>query len=302
MLTSQIYDFYYNNYRNINILIYNILQSYFSTAIFCFWSSKQIWLISLKILGQMNNINEYFLNRRTVRQYSQREVSQELLTSLIEQAAHAPTTGNMQLYSVIVTRSDNGKRALAPTHFNQPAVLGASVILTFCVDFNRFKLWCNANDATPGFDNFQSFMSAVLDTALFAQQFNTIAEMNGLGCCYLGTTTYNAPQIAKLLELPKNVVPLTSITVGYPEGEPTISDRIPVAGIIHNETYHDYTIDDIRHIYSEKEAREDSKKLIAENGKRTLAQVFTDVRYPRNNNELFSRIYIDFIKEQGYEI
>ena len=167
-----------------------------------------------------------------------------------------------------------------------------------------------------GYNNYQHMASLISTTSTFLilkqnpditsfdlpQQFNTIAEMNGLGCCYLGTTTYNAPQIAKLLRLPKSVVPLTSITVGYPEEESPSSDRIPVGGIIHNETYHDYSIDDIRHIYSEKEVREDSKKFIAENGKRTLAQVFTDVRYPRNNNELFSRIYIDFIKEQGYEI
>lgn len=243
---------------------------------------------------------EYFVNRRTVRRYSDRPVTDALLNELIEAASHAPTTGNMQLYSVIVTRSEEGKRALAPTHFNQPSVMGASVVLTFCADFNRFVKWCECREAEPGYDNFQSFMTAVLDTTIFAQQFCTIAEMNGLGCCYLGTTTYNAPQIAEILGLPSRVVPVTTLTVGYPEGETEVSDRLPVDAIIHNERYVDYSPERIDAIYADKEAREDSRRFVEENGKKTLAQVFTDVRYTREANETFSKIYRDFIASQKF--
>ncbi len=242
----------------------------------------------------------YFANRRTIRKYTAQEVSDELLQEMIELASHAPTTGNMQLYSVVITRSAEGKRALAPAHFNQPAVTGCSVVLTFCADYNRFEQWCKASDATPGYNNFQSFITAFLDAALFAQQFCTIAEMRGLGCCYLGTTTYNAPQIAKTLGLPDRVVPVTTLTVGYPDGESQMSDRLPVEGIVHYESYGDYDEKKIKSLYAEKEDREDSKRFVAENGKETLAQVFTDVRYTRDSCEYFSRIYKDFITEKGY--
>ncbi len=245
-------------------------------------------------------MDKYFSERRTVRRYSGREVSDELLNELLEAASHAPTTGNMQLYSVVVTRSQEGKEALAPTHFNQPTVKGCSVVLTFCADFNRFVKWCEASDAVPGYDNFQSFMTAVLDTALFAQQFCTIAEMRGLGCCYLGTTTYNAPQIAEILNLPDRVVPVTTLTVGYPDGEAPLSDRLPIEGIIHHEKYSDYDAGSIKALYAEKETREDSRRFVAENGKKSLAQVFTDVRYTREANEAFSKIYRDFIESKGY--
>ncbi len=245
-------------------------------------------------------MDKYFSERRTVRRYSGREVSDELLNELLEAASHAPTTGNMQLYSVVVTRSQEGKEALAPTHFNQPTVKGCSVVLTFCADFNRFVKWCEASDAVPGYDNFQSFMTAVLDTALFAQQFCTIAEMRGLGCCYLGTTTYNAPQIAEILNLPDRVVPVTTLTVGYPDGEAPLSDRLSIEGIIHHEKYSDYDAGSIKALYAEKETREDSRRFVAENGKKSLAQVFTDVRYTREANEAFSKIYRDFIESKGY--
>lgn len=247
-------------------------------------------------------IDKYFTDRATVRDFSDREVSPVLINEMLEAAAYAPTNGNMQLYSVIVTRDGARKRLLAPTHFSQPASVGANVLLTFCADFNRFVKWCEASDAKPGYDNFQSFMSAVFDTIILAQQFCTIAEKEGLGTCYLGTTAYNAPQIAEILELPERVVPVITVALGYPASEPQKSDRIPASAFIHDEVYKDYTPESIKEIYAEKESREDSRQFIEENGKQTLAQVFTDVRYPKDTNEIFSKIYLDFIRKQRFDI
>lgn len=243
---------------------------------------------------------DFFETRRTVRRYSDRKVDDELLESMIKAAAQAPNTGNMQVYSVVATRSAEGKKVLAPAHFNQPSVEGCSVVLTFCADFNRFEHWCRINDAKPGYDNFQSFMWAVIDATIFAQQFCTIAEMYGLGCCYLGTTTYNAPQIAEALGLPDRVVPVVTLTVGYPEGDTQVSDRLPVGAILHQEKYQEGSDDMIRAAYSEKEALEESRRFVAENGKENLAQVFTDVRYTKDANEYFSKVYFDFIAKQGF--
>lgn len=244
--------------------------------------------------------HDYFSSRRTIRRYTDRPVSDELITSLLERASHAPTTGNMQLYSVIITRDAEAKQRLAPAHFNQPTVTGCQAVLTFCADYNRFVKWCEASDAVPGYGNFQSFMTAVIDTVILAQQFCTLAEMEGLGCCYLGTTTYNAPMISDALGLPSMVVPVTTITIGWPADPGEVSDRIAPEAFIHSERYADYTPERIRAIYAEKEARDDSKRFVAENGKQTLAQVFTDVRYTRPAAEHFSRIYLAHILSQGF--
>ena len=243
----------------------------------------------------------FFLNRRTYRQYANEVISDEIIGQMLTEASHAPTTGNMQLYSVVTTRSQEGKEKLSPAHFNQPSVKGCDVVLTFCADFNRFVHWCEVSGAIPGYDNFQSFMTAVLDVTIFAQQFCTIAEMRGYGCCYLGTTTYNAPQIADALDLPKRVVPVITITLGVPMGDAPKSDRLPLDAILHEEVYQDYTEDQIKVLYAEKEAREDSKRFVEENNKQSLAQVFTDVRYTKQANETFSKIYIDFIRNSKFE-
>lgn len=248
----------------------------------------------------MERINEYFESRRSIRNYAQRPVDPKLIERLLKAASQAPTTGNMQLYSVIATRSAEGKARLAPAHFNQPAVTGCDVVLTFCADYNRFAKWCRASDTEAGCRNFQSFMTGVLDTVIFAQQFCTLAEMAGLGTCYMGTTTYNAPAIAEALGLPTLVVPVVTLTVGWPEGDSEVSDRLPVESFLHKERYADPSDADVRKFYAEKEAREDSKRFIAENNKKTLAQVYTDVRYTRKDAETFSRIYEDFINAQGF--
>lgn len=243
-------------------------------------------------------MNDFFINRRSVRNYSKRDVDDKMLREMLREAAQAPTTGNMQLYSVIVTRSDEGKAALAPAHFGQPAVTGAAVVLTFCADFNRFVKWCEASDAKPGYDNFEMFMCAVLDTAIVAQQFVTIAEMRGLGTCYMGTTTYNAPQIGAALQLPKLVVPVVTVTVGWPEGETEVSGRLPLDSFVFEEKYVERTPGEIRAFFAEKEERDGH--FARENGKETLAQVYTDIRYTRADAEHFSRVYRDYIEQQGF--
>jgi nitroreductase len=237
------------------------------------------------------NLNGYFTSRRTVRRFSDRAIDPELLSQLVEEASHAPNTGNMQLYSVVVTRSPELRRQLAPMHFNQPCVMECRALLTFCIDMNRFARWCDVSDAEAGFDNLQMLMAAAIDCSMFAQQFNTAAEMRGLGGCFLGTTAYNAEAIAKALECPDGVVPLIALALGYPCDdalESPAQDRLPVEAVMMSEKYRRFTDEDLRRLYAEKEARDDNRRFVAENAKSTLAQVFTQVRYPRESNEAFS--------------
>lgn len=246
--------------------------------------------------------SNYWTSRRTIRRYTTTPVPETLIKDLLYKASFAPTTGNMQLYSVVITCNPEVKKKLATPHFNQPQVESCSAVLTFCADLNRFSKWCELRNAVPGFDNFQSLVAAFLDTALLAQQFNTLAEQNGLGCCILGTTTYNAEEIANILQLPSLVIPVTTITVGYPAEDPALVGRLPISSFIHEDQYKDYTAQAIDDYYKEKESREDSKRFVEENKKQTLAQVFTDVRYPGETSRLFSQRYIDFIRKSGIEI
>src|SRR5574344_2593165 len=240
------------------------------------------------------------INRRSIRKYSSRDITDELLNRLLLESERTQTMGNLQLYSVVVTRSEEGKKKLAPAHFNQPMVTEAPVVLTICADFHRTSEWCNQRQAAPGYGNFLSFINAAIDALLFTQTFCNLAEEEGLGYCYLGTTVYCPQMIIDALKLPKLVMPIATITLGWPDENPPVSDRLPIEAIVHNETYHDYTSDDIDHLYIYKENLKENKDFVMLNKKETLAQVFTDIRYTKRDNESMSAGIIDTLKRQGF--
>ncbi|MBD9299342.1 MAG: NADPH-dependent oxidoreductase [Prevotella sp.] len=239
-------------------------------------------------------------NRTSIRKYSSREVSDELLNRLLEEAERTPTMGNLQLYSVVITRSEEGKKALAPAHFNQPMVTGAPVVLTICADYRRTTLWAENRKAHPGYDNILSFMNAATDALLFTQTFCNLAEEEGLGTCFLGTTVYMPKMIIDTLKLPKLVMPVATITLGWPDEQPALSERLPLRSIIHQEAYEDYTPEKIDDFYAEKENLEVNKEFVRINHVETLAQVFTDIRYTKKDCETMSKGFLDALKNQGF--
>lgn len=236
----------------------------------------------------------------SVRRFKDKRIQPEILESIIYSGSKASTTGNMQLYSVVISETIEDKSKLIPFHFNQMVARNAPVLLTVIADYNRFTKWCTLNSAQPGYDNFISFFTAVIDALLFAQNLCLAAENYGLGICYLGTTTYNAREIINVLNLPKLTFPVTTIALGYPSETPEYVDRIPVEGIIHKSKYKEYTDKTINDLYSFKENLGSSKKFISENKKETLAQVFTDIRYKKADNEIFSEKMLDIMREQGF--
>ena len=238
--------------------------------------------------------------RRTIRKYAQKPVSDALLNRLMAEASRTQTMGNLQLYSVVVTRSEEMKQRLAPAHFNQPMVTEAPVVLTICADFNRTSFWAKSRQAEPGYDNFLSFINAATDALLYTQTLCNLMDEEGLGYCYLGTTVYQPQQIIDILQLPKLVMPVATLTVGWPDENPALSDRLPLESFVHQETYHDYLGMDIDRYYEAKENLEENRNFVKINHKETLAQIFTDIRYTRKDNEAMSEGLLDTLKKQGF--
>lgn len=238
--------------------------------------------------------------RRTIRKYTQQPVSDELLNRLIEDAARTQTMGNLQLYSVVVTRSQAMKEMLAPAHFFQPMLTEAPVVLTVCADFRRTTDWCLQRQATPGYDNALSFLNAATDALLFAQTFCCLAEEEGLGICFLGTTIYQPQAIIAALELPELVFPVATLTVGWPAENPKQTDRLPLQAIIHQETYTPFSAERINACYAHREALPENQHFVQINNKETLAQVFTDIRYTRKDNEAMSEGLLTALTRQKF--
>ncbi len=240
------------------------------------------------------------LTRRTIRRYSQEPVDEGLLGRLLDTAKRTQTMGNLQLYSVIVTRSEEIKQQLAPAHFNQPMVTQAPVVLTICADFNRTSQWARCRQAEPGYDNLLSFMNAATDALLYTQTLCCLMDERGLGYCYLGTTLYQPQLIIDVLQLPQLVMPVATLTVGWPDERPEQTERLPLASFIHQDSYQDYTPSSIDRFYAYKERLPENQHFVEINNKQTLAQVFTDIRYTKKDNEAMSEVLLNTLRRQGF--
>lgn len=81
---------------------------------------------------------------------------------------------------------------------------------------------------------------------------------------------------------------------------PAQSDRLPVSAFMHDEVYRDYTPADIDRHYTPKEELSENRHFVEINGKETLAQIFTDIRYTRKDNESMSQGLLAALKQQGF--
>jgi nitroreductase len=239
-------------------------------------------------------------SHRSVRNYRPDRIPDEWLDDILDAGIRASNTGNMQLYSVVVTQDPEMKGRLSPLHFNQPMVNEAPVLLTVCVDFNRFQLWCKLNHTSAGFLNLLWLLNGTIDASIVAQNMCVAAESYGLGICYLGTALYHAPEISEVLGLPVGVIPVTAVTIGFPQVVPGLTDRLPARATVHYERYTGYTDSEIRELYREKEEMESSVKFISENGKENLAQVYAEVRYKAADSAFFSEKLMNWLKGQGF--
>ena len=245
---------------------------------------------------------------RSIRKYKPDPIPEALLTEILEAGIRSPSSGNMQAYSIIVTRDEKLRSILLRPHLEQSMVVDAPVLLTFCADFYRMRRWLKLNDAPDSFDNIFSFMVAAIDAIIVSQTVALAAESRGLGLCYLGSTFANADQIGEILELPENVVPVVGYSLGYPDEDPDLRDRLPSTGIIHQEVYHDYTDQDIHSIYSEREVKgwerymksDWLKSQVEASSVENLAQLYTRIKYTRPSHQEISTRIMTYISSQNF--
>lgn len=254
------------------------------------------------------NFYDVINNHRSIREYKSDPIAPDVLERILNAGTRASSSGNMQAYSIIVTSDPKIRRELLPHHFNQSMVMDAPLLLTFCSDFHRMRKWLDQNEAPLNFDNMMSFLIGMIDATLVSQNVALAAEAEGLGICYMGTTLASCQEIAKVLRLPRHVVPVVGFSLGYPAENPKVRDRLTLESVVHHETYQDYDKDQISNIYQEKEIsgmarymdNPDLRKMIEESGVSNLAQVYTKVKYTKESHEIYSNTVLNCLRDQGF--
>lgn len=244
-----------------------------------------------------NTAIQTIMRHRSVRKFTNEAVSDAMLNEIIECGIHASNTGNMQLYSVIATQKDPLRSELCKLHFGQCST--APLWLTICTDVNRYHHYCRVNGCDEPYGNLLWFTSALVDASLCAQNICVAAEAKGLGFCYLGTVNYNTRQIAELLQCPKGVVPVIAVAMGHPDEQPRESERLGLDAVLHKETYHDPSDDDIVRTHRVRDEFPFNQQMVKENGTRNYCEIFTTKRYPHDMNVAVSNDLLQFLRDSG---
>ncbi len=249
----------------------------------------------------MNPTVQTLLQHRSIRKFTGQPVDNETIETILKCACNGSTMGNMQLFSIIVTTDKKMMEKTAALHFNQPIATNAPLMLTFCADLHRFNRYCQfRNASTDSYDNLQAYQWATTDALIAAQNACVAAESLGLGLCWLGTIVYQVDKFVEILSLPKNVMPVACIALGYPDENPELTDKLPVEALVHHNVYQDYSEFDINKYYKEKENHPNTINILKENELDNLAQVFTQRRYVKKDNEFFSQVLKKTLVDQHF--
>jgi len=247
-------------------------------------------------------------SHRSIRRFTKDPVTEDLLTEILDAGIRASSYGNMNPYSIVVSRDQETRERLFEPLKNQQMVLDAPVLLTFCADFRRMRKWLRMNNAPDNFGDFSAFMIAAIDVVLVAQNVALAAEGRHLGICYIGATLANTHLVGEVLELPPGVVAITSIVTGWPDEDPPLRDRLPLSGLVHRERYHDHTADEVEQIYRDRNqagwnrymSNARLREMVEASDVENLAQLYTTLKYTPDAHEQQSASLLNYLREQGF--
>ena len=148
-------------------------------------------------------------NRRSVRKYNDREVTDEQIAALIEAARLAPSGSNKQPWDFIVVRSKALREKISVIDHNQTWMLTAPVFIV-CIGSTRYR-----GDG--------DMERVIRDSAIATEHILLQAEHMGLASCWTGW--YDQNEMRELLNLDDDCYVIGVVTIGYTEERPSARPR-----------------------------------------------------------------------------
>ncbi len=197
---------------------------------------------------------EALQKRYSCRNYSSRNVPNNIIFKLIDYASLAPSAGNLQPWHVIIVKNKEKREALTIASLNQSFMKDAPVHLVICGNEEYVKK----------FYKLKGELYCIQDCAAFTENILLIAASFGLGSCWIGAFDNN--MVKRELEIPEKIIPYAIITLGYSnEKNPNIKKRYDLQTFTFFEKYNnkisDYSFIAIaKHI---PEIKEQSKNIFS---------------------------------------
>ena len=187
-----------------------------------------------------NTTLEAILTHRSVRRYGARALPDGLIELLVAAAQSAPSSSNLQAFSIVAIQDKLRKARLAKLAANQNHVEEAPLLLMFIADLARLRhVALSADEPANGLDYTESFLVAVTDAAFAAQNCFIALESLGLGACYIGAMRNHPKDVAEELGLPPGAFVVFGMTIGYPDPDIAtgVKPRLPQSIVLHRERY-----------------------------------------------------------------
>ncbi|WP_323753318.1 oxygen-insensitive NADPH nitroreductase [Marinobacter sp.] len=187
----------------------------------------------------MNPTIELLKSHRSIRKFKDQQIPRELFEDLIRAGQSAATSSHVQAYTLIHVVNPESRARLAELAGGQPYVESASDFLVFCADMKRSTEAAERSGADVTRGMTEQLLVASVDVALMAQNMVVAAESVGLGICYIGGIRNNPQEVSELLKLPEHVYPVFGLCLGYPDQNPEVKPRLPLASILKQDVYDD---------------------------------------------------------------
>lgn len=186
----------------------------------------------------MNETIQLLLHHRSIRGFSNENISREKIDLLIQAAQHAPTNNFLQQYSIIDVTDEMKKKTLAKIG-NQTYIAESNRLFVITADLHRnAEIAQEKGKSTEVLGSFDYFLRSLSDAFISAQNIVIAAESMGLGTVYLGSILNDTQAVIDLLHLPKYTFPVVGIAMGYPDQSPELKPRLPQNEIYHENEYH----------------------------------------------------------------
>lgn len=205
----------------------------------------------------MNPVIQSLTERKSVRVYTEQEIPEEAVQTILNAAAQAPTAGNQQLYTILRIEDNEKKRRLSLSCDDQPFIAQAKLVLIFCADCRKWYRAFQAAGAAPRKPDAGDLLLAVSDANIAAQNAVTAAQALGIGSCYIGDIMENIETQRDILSLPRYVFPAAMAVFGYPTEQQKDREkpgRFDLKYIVQKDEYHDLTQAEIRDMFAQRTA------------------------------------------------
>ena len=193
----------------------------------------------------MNTI-DLLLSHRSIRKFTERPVSDDLLERILRAGQSAASSSFVQAYSLIRISDSQKRSTLVELAGSQKYIGTCAEFFVCCADLARNHSLCSDGSKGSEPNHAEQLIVATVDVALMAQNMVVAAESEGLGICYIGGVRNNIQAVSDLLELPEFVYPVFGLCLGYPAQDPEPKPRLPKSVWLMENAYREADENDIR--------------------------------------------------------